>query len=224
MTENPTSHACWVNLTESSLRVKNNFKIQMFHAVTPKTVDDVMKSENLKWNYPWVGQTIDFASGLTKSAYQTANPKARIACALSHYKLWQKCVKTKEDIMVLEHDATFVLPFKENLYKIPYDIIGINNPLGCTRKARRYYDLILDNPSPYQKTPWTDDDMSIPQGLAGNSAYIIKPSGAKKMIELVKEFGLWPNDAIMCRQLIPTIGVTRKFYTTIQQAKSTTTL
>jgi len=56
------------------------------------------------------------------------------------------------------------------------------------------------------------------------SAYIIKPAGAKKLIELVKQYGLWPNDAIMCRQLVPRLGVTRKFYTNIQGLKSTTSL
>ena len=52
---------------------------------------------------------------------------------------------------------------------------------------------------------------------------IIKPSGAIRMLKLVEEFGLWPNDAIMCRQLFPDLYVTRKFYTTIQNLKSTTT-
>jgi len=35
---------------------------------------------------------------------------------------------------------------------------------------------------------------------------------------------LWPNDAIMCKQLIRGLGVSRKFYTHIQNLKSTTTL
>ena len=74
----------------------------------------------------------------------------------------------------------------------------------------------------FQPAPYIDD-LKVPQGLAGNSAYIIKPSGAIKMLKLVEEYGLWPNDAIMCKQLIPNLYVTRKFYTTIQNLKSTTT-
>ena len=70
----------------------------------------------------------------------------------------------------------------------------------------------------------TIDDISVPQGLAGNSAYIIKPAGAKQMIELVDEYGLWPNDAIMCKQLVKGLGVTKKFYTKVQRTRSTTTL
>ena len=44
------------------------------------------------------------------------------------------------------------------------------------------------------------------------------------MIQLVKEYGLWPNDAIMCRQLVPKLNVTTEFYTRCQNLKSTTTL
>jgi len=44
------------------------------------------------------------------------------------------------------------------------------------------------------------------------------------MLELVDEHGLWPNDAIMCRQLVPNLMVTRKFFTSIQNLRSTTTL
>jgi GR25 family glycosyltransferase involved in LPS biosynthesis len=68
------------------------------------------------------------------------------------------------------------------------------------------------------------DEEHIPQGIAGNSAYIMKPSGAKKMLDLVAQFGLWPNDAIMCRQLVPTLGVTKTFFTGVQGLPSTTTL
>ena len=44
------------------------------------------------------------------------------------------------------------------------------------------------------------------------------------MINLVNEHGAWPNDAIMCRQLVPKLGVTKKYYTATQRIRSTTTL
>ena len=162
-------------------------------------------------------------SGLKKKAYQTRNPKARIACALSHYSLWKKCVELDEPILILEHDAVFVYKLDINPNDTRYNIIGINNPLGCTFKSRQYYDSILANGKTIQRPPKLADE-EIPQGLAGNSAYIIKPNGAKYMLKLIESYGLWPNDAIMCRQLVPTLGVTRKFYTHIQNLKSTTTL
>ena len=210
-------------LVESSQRVGNTFNIHKFEAITPEFVDKTLTANFIKWNYPWEGSVTDFASGLVKSAYTTADPRKRIACALSHYLLWKTAAKEKEPILVLEHDAAFTSKLDFNPDQAPYDIIGINNPLGATRKSQVYYNKILQSQMMFQPTPLIDDH-TVPQGLAGNSAYIIKPTGAEQMLKLVKEYGLWPNDALMCRQLVRKLGVTRKFYTAIQNLKSTTTL
>jgi len=215
------SEFAFSKLQESSFKVKNNFEIKRFDAVVPTDVDKLLKTYNIKWNYPWEGKVSDFATGLIKSAYITARPKARIAAALSHYTLWMKASMLQEPILVLEHDACFIT--KLDLNKTKGDIIGINNPLGCTRKSNEYYHQIIKNQDMFQRAP-TIDDVTIPQGLAGNSAYIIKPQGATHMLNLVKEYGLWPNDAIMCKQLVPNLYVTRKFYTIVQNTRSTTTL
>lgn len=208
-------------LKESSFKVKNSFEIKRFDAVVPNDVDNLLKTYNIKWNYPWEGKVSDFATGLIKSAYVTARPKARIAAALSHYTLWMKASMLDEPILILEHDAYFTTRY--DLKETKGDIIGINNPLGCTRKSNVYYNTIIQGQEMFQRAP-TIDDITVPQGLAGNSAYIIKPQGAKHMLNLVKEYGLWPNDALMCKQLVPNLYVTRKFFTTVQHTRSTTTL
>jgi GR25 family glycosyltransferase involved in LPS biosynthesis len=208
-------------LKESSFKVKNSFEIKRFDAVVPNDVDNLLKTYNIEWNYPWEGNVSDFATGLTKSAYVTAQPKARIAAALSHYTLWMKASMLDEPILILEHDAYFTTRY--DLKETKGDIIGINNPLGCTRKSKVYYNTIIQGQEMFQRAP-TIDDITVPQGLAGNSAYIIKPQGAKHMLNLVKEYGLWPNDALMCKQLVPNLYVTRKFFTTVQHTRSTTTL
>ena len=123
-------------LKESSFKVKNSFEIKRFDAVVPNDVDNLLKTYNIEWNYPWEGKVFDFATGLTKSAYVTAQPKARIAAALSHYTLWMKASMLDEPILILEHDAYFTTRY--DLKEIKGDIIGINNPLGCTRKSNVY--------------------------------------------------------------------------------------
>lgn len=223
ITDNEISETGYANLVDSSKKVGNKFPIHKFEAITPDYVDATMQQFHLKWNYPWQGQVSDFATGLVKSAYQTANPKARIACALSHYTLWKKTITLKQPILVLEHDALFVNVIDFDIARTPFEILGINNPLGCTRKSQVFYDEILKNAQPYQLVPIIDQP-TIPQGIAGNSAYIITPAGAEQMVKLVKDYGLWPNDAIMCRQLVRRLGVTRKFYTNRQNLRSTTVL
>ena len=139
----------------------------------------------------------------------------------------------------------FNAPLNEN-HKIVGEwsggICGINSPIGATRKA-----LILDskiknavnnfkNPSeinintkivreaivtiPYVDEP---DDIPLPSGLPGNSAYVIKPWAAKKLLEKTSEIGIWPNDALMCRQFFPWLQHYFPYFTKVQGSASTTT-
>ena len=211
------------NLVQSSHDVGNDFEVNRFTAITPNQVLDLLDDESLKWNYPWEGRQIDFQSGLIKTAYATKNPNARIACALSHYMLWKKSLEMDETILILEHDAKFIKKIDFDPNETTFGAIGINDPRGATRLSNVFYQKVKDNDSKFQVTPYVDSDLKIPQGLAGNSAYILKPSMASELINAVKHYGLWPNDALMCRQLFTgELGVTRVFYTTIQKLESTT--
>lgn len=210
-------------LKESSEKVQNDFEIQKFDAVTPDIADVVFKGNGLKWNYPWEGETVDFASGLVKRAYPTTYKERRMACFASHYLLWYKCFREDIPILVLEHDALFVHKFDpQPIIDSKYDIVGINNPLMATRRAKKFFEIVKGNKEELQPIP-SIDEWNIPQGLAGNSAYIIKPNGAEELIMAVEKYGAWPNDAIMCKQLINNMGVTRRFYTKVQGLPSTTT-
>ena len=132
-------------------------------------------------------------------------------------------------MLILEHDSMFIskkpIPFDEILDS-GFDIIGINEPFRATRLPQKFHDKVQNDHfsrNDVVRAPLIDD-IKIPQGIAGNSSYIITPKGAYKMVELTKEHGMWPNDALMCKQLISTLGVTRNFYSTIQGLRSTTTL
>jgi GR25 family glycosyltransferase involved in LPS biosynthesis len=204
-------------------------EFRMFDAITPDLVDIVMNQLNIKWNYPWSGMQMDFTTGLRKTAYPTVDPKKRIGCFLSHYKLWQTCVAYDEPIIIHEHDALYFheanrLPIKD-WKNSHFDIIGFNSPLGATRLQHKYHQVVQDSSANHGvvRAPQIDD-LQVPQGIAGNSSYFIKPAGAKKLIDLVAEYGAWPNDAIMCRQLITTLGQSQKYYTHLQKIQSTTSL
>jgi len=210
-------------LVQSSKKVGNDFEPEMQEATTADMAEVTMRGCGLKWTYPWQGETIDFASGLTLKAYPTQYKERRIACAMSHYRLWYECMEKDEPVLIMEHDALFVHKLDYNfILESKYDIIGINNPLMATRRAKKFYDMVKGRSEEIQAIP-DIDEFNIPQGLAGNSAYIIKPNGAKAVIEAVNQYGLWPNDAIMCKQLIKNMGVTRRFYTKVQGLPSTTT-
>lgn len=202
-----------------------NIKPIVFDAIVPDQVDRLMKKYKLKWTWPWIGQEFDFKTGLIKSAYQTADPQKRIGCFLSHYMLWERCVKYDESIIIHEHDAIYLsnenLPiskFEESWY----NIIGLNSPIHATRMAQAYDRVTQESEGNIVKAP-SIDDHNIPQGIAGNSSYYIKPAGAQTMIDLTKEHGCWPNDALMNRQLVSKLGQSKHYYTGVQGIESTTT-
>ena len=223
--DNKTSMAGFQELKDSYDKYGHNDGLIMHEAIAVDKVEMIAAGNGLNWNYPWEGKVSDLKSGLIKSAYTTADPRKRISCFVSHWYLWQKCVKLDEMILILEHDSRFIkkLPADSTFARADFDIIGINDPSMATRKSKLYHDMILERVDFFQPVPRIDE-FNIPQGLAGNSAYVIKPAGAKLMLELSQEYGMWPNDALMCYQLVPKLGVTRNFYTRIQGLRSTTTL
>lgn len=198
--------------------------VEKFEAVTELEAEKLQRDLGIRWNYPWTGSEYDMKAGLKKTAYRTANPMRRVACFLSHYMLWKKCIELNEPIMILEHDAIFIKEFDETAFlKAECDIISINDPRGVTRKSQEYHEKLQQLAQTIQRVP-TIDDLMIPQGLPGNSAYIIKPTGAEKMIQAVKDFGAWPNDALMCKQIIQSIAASKIYYTKTQGTPSTTVL
>ena len=228
MTDNEVSMKAFSKLQDSSYRVGNDFRPEIFEATIAKNAEDHMSKLLLEWNYPWEGVVTDLKTGLKKSAYQTKNRLNRIACAVSHYRLWAVCAKTDEPMLIMEHDAIFIQKFRyDNLLEDNhYNIIGINNPIGNTRKSHEFHKILqqsVDRENTDIVPVPTIDNFDIPQGLAGNSAYIIKPKGARMCIKAASEHGLWPNDALMCKQLIPHMGVTKAYYTNTQRVVSTTT-
>jgi GR25 family glycosyltransferase involved in LPS biosynthesis len=191
--------------------------------------------KQVPWSWPQTPDQsgYDLATGIFK-AYYTANDQAKVvACAMSHARMWKTCVELDEPIVILEQDALFIKKFKyndllagdKNFKK--GGVCGLNDPRGTTRKAGVFYEKVMAHdedgvyPAPKVDEP---NELNFASGLAGNSAYVIKPWFAQELLDKTSEVGLWPNDAFMCRQLFPgKLRVTKPFYTKVQQAGSTTT-
>jgi len=221
---NDVSELGYEHLVRSSQEVGNTFEINRYDAVTADEAEGKLRELDIQWNYPWDKATRDIGSGLLKSPYPTKNRNARIACALSHYDLWKKCYNSDETLLIMEHDAVWRKKLPGWVTENPtYDIVGINDPRGSTRRSGQFHDLLQKREAMINRPPVIDEDY-VPQGIAGNSAYIMKRSGARKMLNLVQEYGLWPNDALMCRQLVSTLGTTKIYYTGVQGLPSTTSL
>lgn len=88
-------------------------------------------------------------------------------CFLSHWLLWNKCVELDEPIGIFEHDVEFL--------EAPPDKLEFNDIL----KLEGFVEH-----SPRPAGVW----------WAGAMAYILKPEGAKKLINWVLNHGALPAD------------------------------
>ena len=184
------------------------------------SAEDVTEKELNQYSYP-IGESVlcKKSNLVLHGRGYGSNIKAKVACTLSHKRLWERCIELNEPIMILEHDTIFTRFFEP--FDFEGDILGLNDPRGATRKANIFHDKVSAKEG-VSDCPMVDYQ-NVPQGLAGNSAYIIKPSGAKHLLNLIEEYGLWPNDAIMCNQLCPNmLKVVYPYYTKVQGTKSTT--
>lgn len=101
-----------------------------------------------------------------------------IAAFLSHYRIWHTCIDWNEPILVFEHDAV-VIDFIPNvnfdgllsLGKPSYGKYNVAQQLGVNKLFSKPY-------------------------LPGAHAYIIKPEGAKRLIEQAK-FTAGPTDVFL---------------------------
>jgi len=214
---------------ESIKKTKSKLEPIILPATTPMTIGDGMESlemSGIAWTYPLDEHQdgLDMKTGLRLTHYKTANHPNRVACMISHMRCWQKAIDLDETIVVLEHDALFTRQLKPNDLTEEWKggIIGLNDPRGATRRSQEFHRKVSSFVG-LQPVP-SVDDWDVPQGLAGNSAYMISPKGAKKLLDKVKDIGMWPNDALMCKQMFPWLQVVYPYYTTIQRGlKSTTT-
>ena len=189
------------------------------------------------WKYPPAGETrIDIKSGLKLTGYQARDQRKVIACMVSHMRAWQLLLQSGGGV-VFEHDALVVRSISCSALQFSSKgIVGLNHPAKATRKSQLYNDRVIErsqkprypalvyNGISYRvvEAPQVDANLDVPQGIAGNSAYFISKKSAYQMLQLTKELGLWPNDALMCKQLIPCNQVF-PYMTTLQDMQSTTT-
>jgi len=228
MINNHESTVATRHVIESIKKTGTKLEPIILPATIPSTIKqdlDNMGLSDLQYTYPRDASQdgLDMRTGLRLSHYPTNNLNNRIACMVSHMRCWQKAIDLDETIVVLEHDAYFIdtLCPEDLTSEWKGGIIGLNDPKGATRRSQEYHKIASSYVG-LQSVP-TIDDWDVPQGLAGNSAYMISPKGAKKLISKTIEIGMWPNDALMCRQMFPWLQIVYPYYTKTQGLKSTTT-
>lgn len=211
----PYSEACFARLTASAATV--GVPVERFSGVPAHRALDLLRTYGLTWT--WANGNTSPAvcpiTGLKQHPYGRIAPKA--GCFLSHYLLWRMCAEQEELFLILEHDAVFVRA-PERMPSI-WGVCQVNDPRGATPRGDYWHEqMVANGPGVWRKTVIFEDR---PDGLAGNSAYLMRPSAARQVLDLAHCIGMWPNDALMCRQLLPDLQQLYPYWTRVEQTEST---
>ena len=130
---------------------KHGVNIEKFYAVTPKdNPKQIFKDRGWPLEY--------FTDDFSKSENTTAT-------FLSHYSLWEKSYKSKETVIIFEHDAVL------------YDSIPTVQFDGCMTFSKPSYGNFNTpthiGPGPLTQKPY----------FGGAHGYIVNPYGAKQLMD-----------------------------------------
>jgi GR25 family glycosyltransferase involved in LPS biosynthesis len=144
--------------------------------------------------------------------YQPVMTTGELGCFLSHYLLWEQCARDNIPIGVLEYDAVFINDIPYNIVDKFDDFLHLDyirhthfknsyyesstyreylKEINRTKKNILTIDKLNETKTPPNRNPFS----YIKQNqINGNHGYIIKPSGAKKLLNATKEYGIITAD------------------------------
>jgi GR25 family glycosyltransferase involved in LPS biosynthesis len=158
-------------------------------------------------------------------------------CFLSHYYLWLECIKLNSPIVILEHDGYMLKPWPDNILDTFEDVLKLDR---CDPFSNSYNKVLeqesnlpvtiekyinLENKNP--------DKIGTGNYFKGAYAYIIKPSGASKLIKHIEQYGHVPADQqigdwiVDTRTTVPSLARLHPYYAigaNIKQASLTRNL
>lgn len=124
-------------------------------------------------------------------------------CFISHYLLWKNCYEENVPYLVLEHDVTMKQALPDNILETFDDFLHLDS-CGKLQKDQEAFirctqttgppDIKKFSPTLYNELSWKAFKKT---NIPGAYAYIIKPSGAKKLIQAASKIGMLPADVFI---------------------------
>lgn len=152
--DEPRSVECAARCIKSA--AKHGRSVKMFDAITPRNTNlySMLSDE-----------------GISKVGFEERYSRIDncIAAFLSHYSLWKKCVETKTNVTIFEHDAVVLDQINTT---IPFD--------KCVTLGRPSYGR-FNVPTFFGTGPLTQK-----RYFGGAHAYSVSPQGAQELINQAK--------------------------------------
>lgn len=163
--------------------------------------DDLLKEEKL------------FINPASAKKFNTNGVKG---CFLSHYTMWKKCLELNKPILIFEHDGLMINPLPENVLDKFNDYLNLDYSRHVFKRDMKNYagslkyniesiDIVSLNP----RCDFADNFKFMNKNhIVGAHGYILKPSGAEKIIQGMKKDGICPAD------IAPNLRYIEMYYTT----------
>lgn len=127
----------------------------------------------------------------------------------SHYYLWESCIRINRPILVLEHDGYFIRPIPNDVLDNFTHILKLDseNPYNGNYekeliKKKNNQDSYIKDVTGIHKKKW------FGWYTTGAYCYILKPEGAKTLINFVKEKGFISTDNLFADGIMPITLIT----------------
>ena len=185
--------------------VKFNLQPEFFKAINGNDADYHYKKTNLK----------------KKKKFKKGKAGV-LGCFFSHYYLWNKCISLDEPIIILEHDGYIIKPITDDILDSFDDVLKLDrhDPYSKTYNEviLKEQDFELNIVKYTNPTPKDPKKLGTGNYFKGAYSYILKPEGAKKIVNWVKENGHLPADQqigdwiLDTKVTVPTLARLHPFY------------
>lgn len=146
--------------------------------------------------------------GIKPSAYVKMEhwTNGTIGCLASHYMLWDMCAEQDEPFLILEQDAVVVRDPRDLLEDVDR-VCHLDSYLPFSSSADgeehfNAYNASMENYEPgvhkHPASKFYESNAITGNTFRGAYAYIMKPKGAKDVLEFTKKHGAFPADACLC--------------------------
>lgn len=161
-------------------------------------------------------------TGIVKAGKFKKNRPGVSGCFFSHFYLWEKCIELDEPIIILEHDGYFTRKLPNDILEHFTDVLKLDRLDPYSSK----YEKLL-NSEKHNKVVVEDYKNPCPKNLSkygisnyfkGAYSYILKPSGARKLVFSSRTYGHRPADQqinnviLNLKTTTPTVSRLHPFY------------
>jgi GR25 family glycosyltransferase involved in LPS biosynthesis len=129
-------------------------------------------------------------------------------CFLAHFQLWQKCLELDEPIIICEHDGVFIRELPEKCLKKFTDVLRLESFHHWLPEYVEKTESSLNN-----KVSVKTLKTRYRTFYVGYYGYVIKPSGASKLINQAQTVGIRSVDSFIDNRVVDIKSVTSSVVT-----------